>query len=45
VGGQLKNAIAILKERQIFLSQYIGDLENLSTFEGFQQTIIDFQEL
>ncbi|GAB4537829.1 MAG: carbamoyltransferase HypF [Pleurocapsa sp.] len=45
VGGQLKNAIAILKEGRIFLSQYIGDLENLSTFERFQQTLTDFQEL
>ncbi len=44
-GGQLKNTIALLKEGQIFLSQYIGDLETRSTFERFQQTIEDFQEL
>ncbi|MBE9046024.1 carbamoyltransferase HypF [Pleurocapsales cyanobacterium LEGE 10410] len=45
VGGQLKNAIAFLKDRQIFLSQYIGDLETAATFERFQQTINDFQKL
>jgi hydrogenase maturation protein HypF len=45
VGGQLKNAIAFLKGNQLFLSQYIGDLETVATFKRFQQTIEDFQEL
>ena len=53
VGGQSKNAIAFLKENNrnnkreqtLFLSQYIGDLETIDTFERFQQTIDDLQEL
>ncbi|MEN9519938.1 MAG: hypothetical protein RLZZ381_2526 [Cyanobacteriota bacterium] len=45
VGGQLKNAIAFLKGNQLFLTQYIGDLETAATFKRFQQTVEDFQEL
>lgn len=45
VGGQLKNAIAFLKGNQLFLSQYIGDLETVATLQRFQQTVEDFQEL
>jgi hydrogenase maturation protein HypF len=45
VGGQLKSAIAFLKGNQLFLSQYIGDLETVATLRRFQQTVEDFQEL
>ncbi len=45
LGGQLKNTIALLKEEQIFLSQYIGDLETVATFERWQTTIKDWQRL
>ena len=45
VGGYLKNAIAFLKDNRIFLSQYIGDLNTVATYERFQQTIEDFQNL
>lgn len=45
VGGYLKNAIAYFKDNQIFLSQYIGDLNTVATYERFQQTIEDFQNL
>ena len=45
VGGQLKNTIAFLQDSQIFISQYVGDLETLATFERFQQTITDFQQI
>lgn len=45
VGGYLKNTIAFLKNRQIFLSQYIGDLKTVATYEHFQQTVKDFQKL
>ncbi|MEM7757677.1 MAG: carbamoyltransferase HypF, partial [Cyanobacteria bacterium P01_A01_bin.40] len=45
VGGQLKNAIAFLKDNQIFLSQYIGDITTVETYERFQHTINDFQNL
>jgi len=45
VGGQLKNAISHLNNNRIFLSQYIGDLETVSTYQRFKQTIADFQKL
>ena len=45
VGGYLKNAIAFLKDNRMFLSQYIGDLKTVATYERFQQTIQDFQNL
>ena len=44
-GGQLKNAIAFLRDEQIFLSQYVGDLESVATYERFQKAISDFQQL
>jgi len=39
VGGELKNTIAISKNNKVFLSQHIGDLENLAAYEFFQMTI------
>ncbi len=39
VGGELKNTICLLKEDRAFLSQHIGDLENLEAYEFFKMTI------
>jgi hydrogenase maturation protein HypF len=39
LGGQLKNAIALGFDAQIFLSQHIGDLETVPAFEHFQCVI------
>ncbi|MEA3286968.1 MAG: carbamoyltransferase HypF [Candidatus Marinimicrobia bacterium] len=39
VGGELKNTIALSKDDKVFLSQHIGDLENLEAYEFFQMTI------
>jgi hydrogenase maturation protein HypF len=39
VGGELKNTIALSKDEKVFLSQHIGDLENLEAYEFFQMTI------
>jgi hydrogenase maturation protein HypF len=39
VGGHLKNTIALYFDRQIFLSQHIGDLENFETFRTFEDTM------
>lgn len=39
LGGQLKNAIALGFDAQIFLSQHIGDLETIPAFEHFQRVI------
>ncbi len=39
VGGELKNTICLLKDNKAFLSQHIGDLENLDAYDFFQMTI------
>lgn len=35
VGAELKNTFCLLRENQAFLSQHIGDMENLETFQYF----------
>jgi hydrogenase maturation protein HypF len=44
-GGHLKNTFCLAKGRQAFLSQHIGDLENLETLTSFQEGIAHFQQL
>lgn len=39
LGAELKNTIALAKRRTVFLSQHIGDLENIDTLGYFHQTI------
>jgi hydrogenase maturation protein HypF len=39
VGGELKNAICITKGKHAFLGQHVGDLENLSAYNFFQESI------
>ena len=38
-GAELKNTVCLSKGRQAFVSQHIGDLENLATEQFFQLTI------
>jgi hydrogenase maturation protein HypF len=38
-GAELKNTICVTKQDKAFLSQHIGDLENLPTYEFFKLTI------
>lgn len=45
VGGDVKNAFAILKEGKLWLSPYIGDLDNPSAFALFDRQIAWHQEL
>ncbi|MEB3308604.1 MAG: carbamoyltransferase HypF [Snowella sp.] len=42
VGAHLKNTIAIAAHQQVYLSQHIGDLSNIQTYQAFQNT---FQSL
>ncbi len=39
VGGHLKNSVALARGRQVFLSQFIGDLETVAADRVFRDTI------
>ncbi len=38
-GAELKNTVCLTRGREAFLSQHIGDLENLETLNSFEHTI------
>jgi hydrogenase maturation protein HypF len=44
-GAELKNTICLSKENNAFLSQHIGDLENLETYDFFLLTIRHMQRI
>lgn len=44
-GGDLKNAIALGKNNQVIVSQYLGDLTNIETQQQYQQAIQHFTSL
>jgi hydrogenase maturation protein HypF len=44
-GAELKSTVCFLKKDQAFLSQHIGDLENLETYDFFQATIAHLQRI
>ena len=39
VGGELKNTICLTRAKTAFLSQHVGDLENLEAFKFFNETV------
>ncbi len=45
VGPHLKHTFTLVHGRRAYLSQHIGDLENLETLEHFQITLGDFRRL
>jgi len=45
VGAELKNTITVCRDGYAFMSQYIGDLENLETTESFEETIRHMEKL
>ncbi len=45
VGGHLKNTIAIAINNQGFLSQHIGNLDTVQSFDAFQSAIASFRQL
>jgi hydrogenase maturation protein HypF len=45
VGAHLKNSVALSVEREIFLSQHIGDLETSQAHAAFRRVIADLQRL
>jgi len=44
-GAQLKNTFCLTKENYAFLSQHIGDMENLETLASFESGIEHFKRL
>jgi hydrogenase maturation protein HypF len=45
VGAHLKNCICLTRDNLAFVSQHIGDLENLATLQVFEQTMQHLQKL
>ncbi len=45
VGPDLKNTFCLTKEKYAFISQHIGDLENLETMEHFEHTLNLYKKL
>jgi len=39
VGGELKNTVCLTRGRHAFLSQHIGDLENLESYRFFEEAV------
>ncbi len=45
VGGELKNTCCIASGRRAWVSQHIGDMENLETLHAFERTVDGFQRM
>jgi hydrogenase maturation protein HypF len=45
VGGELKNTTCLTRGRNAFLSQHIGDLENVESFHFFQEAVEHLQRI
>lgn len=45
VGGELKNSICLAAGNQAFLSQHVGDLENLAGLEFFEEAIGHLEQI
>ncbi len=45
VGGELKNTICLTKGSHAFLSQHVGDLENLESYKFFEEAVEHLQRI
>ena len=45
VGGQLKNTVCLTKNDHAFLSQHIGDLENLESYRFFEDAVGHLEDI
>jgi hydrogenase maturation protein HypF len=45
VGGELKNTICLTRGCEAFLSQHIGDLENLESYKFFESTVAGLKRI
>ncbi len=44
-GSELKNTFCIVRDRYAFLSHHIGDMENVETYQSFQDGIAHYEAL
>ncbi len=44
-GAELKNTVCLAKDRDAFLSQHIGDMENLETLWAFERSVAHFRHI
>ncbi len=44
-GGELKATFCVARDRQAYLSQHIGDMENLETLQAFERALAHFVKL
>jgi len=45
VGGELKNTVCVIRGSEAFLSQHVGDLENLESYKFFQESVDHLQRI
>ncbi len=45
VGGELKNTICVTRGSEAFLSQHVGDLENLESYGFFEETVKGMRQI
>ena len=45
LGGELKNTFCLSRDNKFFISQHIGDLENLETLHSFEEGIEHYKKL
>lgn len=45
LGGELKNTIALVRERDVIVSQHLGDLQHPLALEHFKKAVRDFTQL
>jgi hydrogenase maturation protein HypF len=45
VGGELKNTVAVVRGREVILSQHLGDLEHARTYANFKRAVDDLVRL
>src|ERR1700756_4174313 len=45
VGGELKNTICVVRGSEAFLSQHVGDLENLESYRFFEEAVQHLQRI
>lgn len=45
VGGELKNTVCVVRGSEAFLSQHVGDLENLESYRFFEESVEHLQRI